>query len=334
MLIQSIDVLRQFTNAASGSIQLIDIKPSLLYAESQLAQNVIGPELLTEVNAAFTAGNLTPEQTLLLPHLQRYIATAAVLHFIPKSEVMVSSSGIFRMETDSGKTAYQQQVLRLTTNLQQELDLHHEAILHFLDSNAGSFATYTSSAAFAINRSLFIQNGLQFAATYYCAAPYRVYQRLRPILADVEALQLPKVLGDVFMAELKQKLAAPTPALTAQEKRLVDMLRKFTAFAAIAKGVAQQLLTWDERGLTVYAGEGRSDVSDDAKRASISPTHIDHFLNETKKSADDWLQELSFYLQSTSSTLVFASWYNWQQAIAATTASTVCDHTHTHTFSL
>lgn len=334
MLIKNLETLRQFTASASGAIEFGDIRPCISSAEAKLAQEVTGPELLAEIDAAYQAATLTPAQTLLLPYLQRYIATAAVLIFIPKSEVSVTSSGVFRMETDSGKTAYQQQVIRLTRDLQAELDTHHEALLHWLDSHATDFPTYTGSAAFQINRSLFIQNGLQFASVYFCPAPYRIYQRLRPILSDVESLQLPKILGDVFFAELKQKLAAPTPSLSAAETKLLHILRKFTAYSAISKGIAQQLLSWDERGLTTFAGEGRSDVSDDAKRASLTPAHVEHFLRETEKNANDWLQELSFYLTSTASTLVFASWYNWQQAIAATNASTVCDHTHTHTFSM
>lgn len=335
MLVYSIQILRQFSPAVSGNIEFLDIQPCIITAEAQLAQHITGPALLAELDDAIINNNLTPAQASLLPHLQRYIATAAILHFIPKAEVNITSSGIFRMETDNGKTAYQQQIIRLSRELQNDLDLHTESILQFLDTNAAQYPTYTSSTAFSQNRSLFVQNGIQFAATYFTTTPFRVYQRLRPILSDIEQLQILKILGDTFFTELKQKLALPTPSLTQPEKRLIQIIQKYTVYTAIARGIAQQMLAWDDRGLTTFSAEGRSDLSDDAKRSTITPSHINQFIAETQKTADDWLQELSFFLQSTASTLVFQSWYNWQQSIAATNTTPVCEnHTHTHTFSM
>lgn len=335
MLFKSISELRTINNAVNDQLTFAELKPSIDLAESQLVRDYIGGDLYAEINNAYNAvnPNLSPAQAALLPYLQRPISAMALVHFIPKSEATITSTGVMRFETEKSKTAYQQQVIKLRMQLQFEADNAIEDLLQYLDSNQTSFSSWTSSPQFRQYRSLFIQSGRQLADVYYCATPYRIYHKLRQFFFDAEQQQLKKILGDVFFAELKAKIALAAPVLSDAEKELLMHIRKYLAYSSIGRAAASQLITWDDRGLTVYDGQGRSENSDDAKRASITPQHIDHFIKQHQQYAQDWLQSLSFYLQSTASNLVFASWYNWQQSIAAA-AVPDCSHTTSSTFSL
>ena len=317
MLFDNLSEIIAVNNAATSNISINDIKPSIELAEQQLQNTVIGPTLYAEIHEAFIAApkTLTPEQTDLLPYLRKIIAAQALLYYVPKAEASITASGVHRLESDTNKTAYQQQVIKLSRQLQLEVDLHTEALLQYLDANAPNYTSWTSSPAYTRYRSLIIQSGSQLQEAYHTAAPYQVYHALRHTLYDVEIQQLPAILGTSFLAELKAKIALPEPGLTAEENTLITYLRKYIAYAAIANGIAAQLLSWDQRGLTTYSSDGRSENSDDGKRGTITPQHVDHLVRETRAAAENWRQTLSFYLSENASTLVFTTYYNWQQSL-------------------
>lgn len=335
MLFKNISELSTINNAVNEQLNFIELKPSIELAESQLMREYIGNELYAEINNAYNAVNpsLTAPQIALLPYLRRPIAAMALLHFIPKSEATITSTGIMRFETSESKTAFQQQVIKLRMQLQFEAENAIEDLMQYLDANHQNFSSWTGSHQFRQYRSLFIQSGRQLADVYYCASPYRIYHKLRQLIFDAEQQQLKKILGDVFFAELKAKMALTAPALSDAEKELLLQIRKYLAYTTISRAAASQLITWDDRGITVYDGQGRSENSDDSKRTSITPQHIDHFIKQHQQYAQDWLQSLSFFISSTASNLVFASWYTWQQTIAASSVPH-CSHTSSSSFSL
>lgn len=347
MLIPSTAALISSTSAANANINFASLQPKLRAAETQYLIPIIGTALYNHMTAWLAANptgwspdqpapNPEPEEHKLLPYLQRVIAPWALYHYVPIAEVSISDGGVFRSETETTKTAYQNQVTNLRRELMHEAQQAETMLLQYLEalqatSPEGDVAPedpeptptdlkslWTQSPEFTRYRTLFITNALEFNELFHSQQPYRNYYALRHLLYDCQFLILPGILTPGFYQVLleKQKTEAAKPTgdgWTDDEKQLLLKVKKYLAYIAVFRGIAAQALSWDERGLTVYLAANKATHDDDSKRSLTTPAHLNHYAAEISRQAEEWKKDLSFFLDTKASNLVFKEYYEAKQ---------------------
>lgn len=337
MLIKSTTDLTASTSAANSNINFPSLRPKIQSAELQYLIPIIGRELYNHVDEWYTAEGPEGPESEILPYMQKVVASWALHHFIAIAEVSISDGGVFRTETDNSKTAYQNQVNNLRKELMLEAQQAENLLLQYLDAiippdqgegnGADLKAMWVSSPEFIRYRSLFIKNAIEFQQIFHSAQPYRNYHAIRPILYDVQNLILPAIISRTFYAALLEKNKEAEAEWSNAEIILLTYINKWLTYTTIHRAIASQSLSWDERGLTSYQSTARATGDDDSKRGHAQPHHINHYAAELQRQADEWKTELSFYLDSTATNLVFKEYYEYKQALTTPKEITTYDPT-------
>jgi len=336
MLFKSTPEIMAVNSSASSNINFASIRPKVEQAATSYLLPRVGRQLLSHIATAYSGSTpLNPAQLQVLTLMQKVVAAWALWHYVPVSEVSLTDGGAFRNETETSKTAYQNQVNNLRDELMAEAYSHEENLLSHLYSlkpenpvaepEAGSEAylynLFANSAEYTRYNQLFITGPADLQQQYHTAQPGRNYHAIRPLLYDVQQLIMPHIVSPQLykrMLQLAQAKNSPTqPTELELWPQLIEMVKKYLTYTTLHRGIASKALSWDARGITAYMGSTKATRDEDSKRGNLSADHFNHFATELHRQADEWKAALSFYLQQHSSNLVFPEYFEWWQAATA-----------------
>lgn len=321
------------TSAANTNINFASLRPKLLQAQEKYLQPKVGRALLQHILTAYHGSTPLPAPVAaLLPRMQAVVATWAMWHYVPISEVSVTDGGTLRHETETSKTAYQNQITNLRRELMDEAHQAEEMLLSHLfalkpnpDAPAPEadalFNLFANSPEFARYNKLLITGPTQLEQLFYSHQPGRNYHTLRPTLYDVQQLLLPHVISPALAWRLLTYLppaAGPTQATEAEQlPQLMELVCKWLLYTALYRSVASRGLSYDERGLTVYMSTNKATHDDDSKRSHAATDHIDKYHAELYRQAQEWQRALSFFLDANSTNIVWPEYSTWLAQKAA-----------------
>lgn len=297
MLFKKTDTVLQY--AELTTIQFNSVAPTIRLVEQQHIAPVLGNALYNSLNNAYTAAadesSLPNDQKNLLEKCRCVIGPLLCYYYAPKAEVKLGDAGAQRMESDTNKTAYQNQVVNFREQMLREGDLATELLLQFLDENKTAYPGWATSAGYSKYKSLFIKSGSEFNDLFSSHSPYRNYMAMRSKMFDVEQNSIRPLVGDVLFNYLKTKDQTGDPAFTTNEADLLFKIKKVIAYLTVVNAIPFLNVRLDANGLTVMSLNG---VQNDelSKRTAADKVMINNLIEACDASAKSWIDNVTAFI--------------------------------------
>lgn len=308
MLFKDTNKLKEYCELTSANFA--SVKPTLRHVEAVRLTPLIGKELYTALNDAYTAASTEADLSEVLQDLlegcRKVIAPYFAFHFTPKAEVKLGDGGAMRQETQSSKTAYKDQVARFREANLQEAEQQSELLLEFLDENKADYPLWTASKAFEKYQQLFIKTAFSFNELFPSHSPYRNYWAMRSKMVQVEQQNIKHAIGETLFDALKERDAAGT--LTEMDAKLLYKLNCSIAYLTVSFSIPYLGVRMDANGLTV-TDTGSSGSNDELNKLKNAPaTQLDLIINSAKSTGEAWLNDAIKFLTDNA-----ADFDNWNE---------------------
>lgn len=257
-------------------------------AEAKYLEPFIGRPLLDEL-AALTTPNA--QQTELLKRLRAALANYAVLDAAPMLTAAFSDMGLTEQSAQNATPARQWVYYNYIDGLASAGDGGLERALAYLEEQAASFPTWTSSDAYAAGKELFLQSGRELARYLNVPEPRRAYLVLRPFIRRVEDLTLRPLLTDLAFDDLKAR--ERTGNLSDEDKGLLALIRPVVAHRALAEAIPEIAVAISGGGVRMLA-----DHDGIRGRQTASDAQLDALARRTEATALAYLERLKRYLDT------------------------------------
>jgi hypothetical protein len=295
--------------AINASINIKSIAPSIDKAANDFIIPLVGQAQYTELLNNLTS--TTDRIVNLLAAVRRPLAYLAVWQHSYQSEIQFGESGLYRVETESHKSAYKYQINDFRLSMRDSGYDALERLIIFLDANKTDYPLWTADPiAQAKHRNLFLNYAAEVNALYSKRINRYIYETMRPVIEELEVFTLEPLLGQAFFLEMKTKIKANT--LSAKEKELLLFLQKALAHFAVLESLKRNIVSFVGDSIVEYEfSEPQS--SRTAKTAlpdtiGVLARHNDEFGNRNMSKAKWFLETYA---------TDFPTWKTWQDALAA-----------------
>lgn len=289
------------------SLGLQHLGPTMLIAfEAHLLQ-WIGNEQWGDLVDAVESQSFTPEQTALLPYLQRPLALLTMYEYTKIGELQVSASGFMRAETENMKGAYKNQINRYQEYMQTNGYAALESALEYMQTNKDNYPLWTADVRYQRNREAFINTAADFQLVYSANISRYVMETLRGVMLDVEEFALLPLLGQPFFEELKAAIAAEST--TVAQVTVIKYIKKAVASFTVEEGIRRNLV--QNKGIAIVVNEKLEpqgnirEGSPDSNKLQLALRHNDEFGNR-------WINMLKEFL--TTNRESYATYDTWLTA--------------------
>lgn len=190
------------------------LEPFILDNEKWLIRKYTGKTLFEKLVSTKNTPTETPDlYAELLAIAQGIVINRSMMQYIPEGQLDISENGIRINTTDTKKTAFEWQIVKLE---QRYLDTTHEKIEELLDLLFNNEVTeWKSSPIFKNIRANFVNAAYQFNTYFNIDASHRLFLSLVPDIEYAERVYILSALGEVFFNELKVKILAGEDVLPA-----------------------------------------------------------------------------------------------------------------------
>jgi hypothetical protein len=305
----------------SGEVNYVGLKPTLRIVEQKYILTVLGKELYEELDTAYTAATNESSLSVRLKNLLTQCRMVAgpmfCVMYAPKSDVLLSDSGMQRTETTNNKTAYQYQGTKFIEANLREAEDATELLLQFLEINKVDYPTWVNSDQFKEYKILFIKTGGAFDTFFPSASPQRNYFAMRQKMIDVEQIHIKKMLGSTLYTDLKTKDVAGTTS--EKEKELLFKIKKAVANLTVAFAIPFLNVKINAEGLSVMASASFSTNDAQNVRQQVMDKSLSSFREACLTTGQEWIKEAQEYLTANQSD--FTSWTGFTTATTVSTES-------------
>lgn len=275
--------------------------PDFEAAEKKYLIPKIGMALYSQILTAYNGSTLTTIETSLLQKLQRMVAPLAYYDDLPMMHVLLTETGVRKVQTDNMPNVYRWEFDKLEKSLANKGYQAEEDLFEFLEENKGQFASWTSSTQYQARNAQLIRTATEFNALYRLQQPYRTFNALVPVMSMIEDMYLIPTIGDTFLTELKGK---PNPS--SDEKIVIADLKKAMAHLTLLHSFEKMTVQITEDGASIYdryADRGSSES------AQPTPDMSQFVKNALKRDGNRYLSKAKSYLNAKASATVFATFY-------------------------
>lgn len=293
--------LKDFLPNTAGEV-LDQILPFVGSAEQDFIVRFIGADQFNDLNSKYNDENddLTDAEAALVTQIQKPLAYFSMMLAVPHLQLLISPSGIRIASTDEYKTAFGWQIENLKEELRNQGYNFIDQLIKYLFSLRSTFTLYGNSDAFKENHESFVNYVSDFNKYYFIDQQRSTFESLRPIIRDLELLQIQENIGKEYYDELKGKIL--TDNLTADDKVILPWIQAGLVKLTIAEAVKRNVVRVMPNGLvTGLSGAFRETNIDQDYKSSLSLT-CDTFGNALLNKTRD-------YLNKTASASVYATYF-------------------------
>lgn len=299
MLFKNLETLKKYSQYG-GTGDFSALESSLRMVEYTQIIPVIGQELYDNIQLAVknapTVDDIVDEYKQVTIHCLMAIGPLFCYHHADKADILFDGSGMKRTETNTNKTAYQEQRNKFKEANLAEGEQALEMLIKYLEDNINDFPEWTDSKNFKIYRSLFIKTGSEFNEIFPSATPYRNYWAMRSKMNDVEENQIRPFLGDTIFDALKENDRAADLPFTDQQNELLSRIKKAIANFTVAFSVPILNVRMNSMGITIPAITNFSTNDGENTRSGIADKWVDTFTKSCITTAQSWLTNAAKYL--------------------------------------
>ena len=238
---------------------------SLKYLRNNLG---IGKKLFdsifTEYNDGYDA--LSDIKKQLVHHLRSVISKFAMHHYIPFGVLNIGSDGITNVKKESKEAIKKWQKDDLEQKFLNEGFIALDILLDFLEENKVSFTVWTSSEAYTLTKSEFINSVAEFATYFPLVRSRRTFLALKPYIKQIGELEIYNILGSNLFDAIKAEIVSGT--ISAPNKIHLNAIRPAVANLVMNKALDQMAVIINENGVQVLSQGATTDNSQEARTIS------------------------------------------------------------------
>jgi hypothetical protein len=254
---------RVLSNLSSNSLL-----PDFGAAEVKYLVPLIGLSQYDNIEGKINADpieDLTGAEEALLSYLRRMSCIYAYLDDLGTDNAKITDSGIRSTESANMPRVFGWQFNELRNTLLQKAFDATELLLKFLFENKTDYPSWTSSDEYAVINSLIIKTGSDFDAHYKLWQPMRTFYSIKALLDEVQEDLLKPAIGEDLVAYFVE-----AENLTDDEKKILKLLKKATAYYTIKKACEHYSVRFDAQGFTIMSAGGDSENKDTAGRSDTT----------------------------------------------------------------
>lgn len=261
--------------------------PDFGAAEYKYLVPLIGAAQYDQVDGKMDAmEQLTEAENALLLHLRRLSALYTYLDDLGTDNAKITDSGIRSTETANMPRVFGWQFKELRNTLQNKAFDATEVLLRFLQDNIIDYPIWAGSDEYAIFNSLIIKTGTDFDAHYKLYQPLRTYYSLKNLIDEVQEDFLKPAIGEDLLA-----FFISAEALTDDEKKLLKLLKKATAYKTIKKAAEHYSVRFDSSGFSVISQGADPENSDIAGRTEATLALFENKVAASERDAGTYLSK-------------------------------------------
>jgi len=284
MLIKTIAEIKAATDIHKN-MAFDTIKPYIRRCERDYVLPILGDTQYDALTTAYENNALTTEQVRLLDEVQQALACYAVAAYLPDALVSIGDMGVMQQQGANTTPATKWATDEKLSTLWNNADRNADALVSFLDKNAGDYPLWSASTAFTELHELFISK-LEIVQMYYPMNNKRTFLAFLPSFKAAENSVQP-ILGNVF-DDLKAKLL--TGGMSPEEKKLTALVQRTCVWFGLYSGLPFVQTQINANGLYITSYNNTTKREDAAQMAMLRTT----FLSESDKART----EMATYLKS------------------------------------
>jgi hypothetical protein len=250
---------------ASLTFNINDLKPYITRAEQRFIIPFLSKAQFDNLQTAYNASiatiptPLSADNAALLDKVRAALANFAFMMYVPMGQVQIDSSGIRVSVTENNKPANPAQIENLIKSFSDGGYESTDTLIDFLEQNKSIYTLWAASSSYTEFKELFINTTAQFTESVFIspsmANARRTFLSFRSTMKKVEDFfVMPIIAGDLF-DEIKTQIAADT--LTAENTKLLTMIRPAVANLTVAKAIANNSVSYQENSITTdYKSDG------------------------------------------------------------------------------
>lgn len=308
-LIKTIPEIKKYVrvNFANNTASL----PNMDKAERKFIIPVIGQALFDQLQEQYNNSTLSPANEKLLPRVQAALSPLAYWLELPFINAQITDAGLRKPGTDNLQPVFKHDFYSIWTALSDSGMDEMEALIAFLEANAGDYPLWVASPAYNAYRMFFVKNGTEFSQIYTLKHPRRCWMNMSSIMQLVEDVYIGKSIGAAFAAELRG-LTNPDEA----QQAAIALIKKAVVYLTIKHAGSQRTARLTDDGFTIQVAD--PDAADPSRQAAADPV-LARLQQETEHIGQSYLSDLVDYLNKTASSTVFPLYYNSPLYVAPST---------------
>lgn len=286
-LLKTKDDIKKYISV-NATIDYDNVKPYIERAES----TYIKPTISVAQYNALDSSNLNSNEQTALDIIKAATAYLAYYFYLPELQVQISDQGIHIITGEHKKTAFPWQIQQLSDHwLNTGLNALEDA-LQFMEDNQSDFSDFVNSNAFTVYRDLFVHTADIFDSIYGIGGSRRIFQKLKPIMAQVEQKAIKHILCQDLFDDIKNDLMNDT--LGGANEDLLPIIRKAVVYKTVEQAVGELAVDITSSGLTLTNMLAEGDSTKERKQADASSLMA--FKENARLKGDDYLEDLRKYL--------------------------------------
>lgn len=230
------------------------ILPTMDMVEQEyLSELVLGDELYTALHTGFQEDTLDDDMEALLNKCRPIVANMAVYHFTGEANVeLVAQGGLVVSKTEHKTPASEWRTRDLERSVLRKGYRGIDVLFAWLIENADVYTDWTDTTQYTDLIAGFVRSTQEFNAIVRIGNQGYLFQQMKP---TIRRMELGPVKDVVCSTTLFDDLLAKTTAgtLSADEAKLVHLMRQATVHLAMAASIPELSLQKDERGLWTFS---------------------------------------------------------------------------------
>lgn len=234
---------------------------------------------------------------VLLEKVQRAIVCIAYLNDLAENHAAITDAGVRVQTGDNMPAAPRWSYMELKESLESKAAKAVEGLYEYLVDHATELRWRDPTLA------TIFKSGKQFSDCYHLHQPHRVFNSLKPVIAEVQDHYLYPVAGEGFVVALCA-LASPG----AEELTAIKLMRKAVASLAIFKSRSKLPVKIGPHGFTVMMSTSADQPYEGNQAAPKN--QLDTLAEQCENDGERYLKQLKEYLDKTASSTIFPTYFS------------------------
>ena len=230
-LIKSSDELKEYIRI-SGNLNIEGILPSVPEAQDKFLRNILGEELLTDLDEWYNLdeGSQPSVEAYenLLPYVQRALARFTIVVASAELDIHLTDSGFGVISNTNLTPASAERVKKYDQQNEKRAWDNIEILLRFLEQNKTDYPEWVSSDAYTMAIRNLVNSAEEFDDIISIDKSRLYFSRVRTIMDDADLLHIRPTISDELFDVLINQIK--NDSVTAANQKILKLLRRAEVF--------------------------------------------------------------------------------------------------------
>jgi hypothetical protein len=301
--------------AVNASFELASIAPQFGNTHQQRMEEWLGDTIYFQLVGNLASDSVTDDQERLLPLYQKALAWLTLHDYLPFAEAQITEAGVSRVETDSHKTAYKDQVRKIQAQCITNGYEAMERLIIYLDGMRVEFPDWVDAPGFLKYHGVMLNTALAFRSVYDKSVTRQVFEEsLFGCVADAEAFSIVKLMGQAQYDALLLARQNNDWTTEAKEKKAILLSQKISAHFSLKEALTRNYVRLEGNRVVQIEYLAEQAVPREGTASALA-VGVRSQLHDDRANA--YLKSLRDYLDANIEDAAFADYKAYQEELAA-----------------